>query len=137
MSQIKLTEISDSDLYDALEKIEDRSTLLREINVNESLYSRWRSRPVSGEDNHRRGPFELINAMENYARSRLDKAREFQDEELIQSCEHALEMLGRWGAQKGKGVFLLRNAAKGIIAKIDEFRDELRSSFGMSIFLAL
>ena len=77
LSRLKIGEIHDTDIYDAFEKIHDRKTLLTAINTTESAYSRWRSPKVEGEDNHRRGPLEVINAMETYARAELNKAEEY------------------------------------------------------------
>ena len=131
MEKSEKNQIKDTDIYGALENIVDRATFLRAINVSESLYSKWLSPYINGEDNHRRGPLEIIDAIEAYARAELDKAIEFKDETKILNCTKALELLGTWGAQKGKGVFVLRDTAKALVEAVEKAAEKLRQSFGL------
>ena len=56
---------------------------------------------------------------------------EFKNDDKIQKCITALQLLGTWGAQKGKGVFVLRETAKALVEAVEKAAEKLRKSFDL------
>ena len=124
--------LADTDVYNAFIRISGSQKVFAEaIGTNDSSFSRWLSRPVPGHDNNRTGPLEFIDRMSRYARAELDIARDHGDENKIEKCEAALQILGKYGAQRGKGIYTMRTRAAIIIKALENAIELLKEEFGM------